>query len=160
LARGSDSHSTDDGRLEVHEVLGLRLHSPLVYLSGCETALGPAWSTEFSEGEDYATLAQAFLYAGAENVVATLWRIEDDGAAAFAGRFYQELEGATPAEALARTQRAMIASDLYASPYYWSAYRLSGSGRITNGGETTVHSSVPPSAVSVDPAVTTTGSQR
>jgi hypothetical protein len=75
-------HSTaldDDGRFELHELLGMAVSSPLVFLSGCETGLGPAGSTSFARGEDYATLAQAVLYAGARNVVATLWRVEDDG---------------------------------------------------------------------------------
>lgn len=42
LARGRDpeAKSDDDGRLDVHEVLGLRIRSDLVFLSGCETALG------------------------------------------------------------------------------------------------------------------------
>ena len=53
----------DDGRLEVHELLRLRIRSPLVFLSGCETGVGAAWSNQFARGEDYATLAQAFLYA-------------------------------------------------------------------------------------------------
>jgi CHAT domain-containing protein len=75
MAPESDRGTADDGRLEVHEVLGLTIRSPLVFLSGCETGLGAAWSTSFDRGEDYATLAQAFLYAGARNVVATLWRL-------------------------------------------------------------------------------------
>lgn len=128
LARGEPGRSEDDGRLEVHEVLGLSIHSPLVYLSGCETGLGGSWSTRFAQGEDYATLAQAFLYAGARNVIATLWRIEDEGAAEFARLFYGELQAAPPAEALARTQRLMMESPERSSPYYWAAYRLSGTG--------------------------------
>jgi CHAT domain-containing protein len=128
LAKGRSGRSEDDGRLEVHEVLGLSIHSPLVYLSGCETGLGGAWSTRFAQGEDYATLAQAFLYAGARNVIATLWRIEDEGAAEFARLFYGELQGVPPAEALARTQRLMMEIPERSSPYYWAAYRLSGTG--------------------------------
>ena len=46
------------------------------------------------------TLAQAFLYAGARSVTATLWKIGDDGAAAFAERFYSNLRGMGPAELL------------------------------------------------------------
>jgi CHAT domain-containing protein len=119
---------TDDGRLEVHELLGMRIGAALVFLSGCETGLGAAWSTRYAQGEDYATLAQAFLYAGAQNVLATLWRIEDRGAAVVAERFYQGLRSHPPVEALANAQRALIESAEYAAPYYWAAYQISGSG--------------------------------
>jgi CHAT domain-containing protein len=127
LARGS-GRSGDDGRLEVHEVLDVPVASTLVFLSGCETGLGAAWSTGFVSGEDYATLAQAFLYAGARNVVATLWRVQDDGAAALAERFYQHLRSVSPAEALAAAQREMLANPRYHAPYHWAAYSLNGSG--------------------------------
>ena len=126
LARGENGDSAEDGRLEVHEVLDLTIRSPLVFLSGCETGLGAAWSTGFDQGEDYATLDRAFLLAGADAVIATLWRVEDEGAAAFASRFYKELRGARAPEAVASAQRAMIGDRRYASPFYWAAYRLSG----------------------------------
>jgi CHAT domain-containing protein/tetratricopeptide (TPR) repeat protein len=129
LARGATMGSAeDDGRLEVHELLGLSIRTPLVFLSGCETGLGGGWSTDFARGEDYATLAQAFLYAGAANVVATLWRIDDDGAAAFAERFYRHLRTLPPPEALAAAQREMRRHPDYRHPYYWAGYVLNGGG--------------------------------
>jgi CHAT domain-containing protein len=107
-------------------VLTLRIKAPLVFLSGCETGVGAAWSTQFARGEDYATLAQAFLYAGARTVAATLWRIGDEGAAVFAGRFYEQLGALAPAEALAAAQREMMKDLAYGSPYYWAGYQLIG----------------------------------
>jgi len=118
----------DDGRLEVHEILGLRVHSPLVFLSGCETGLGAAWSTGFAPGDDFATLARAFLYAGARNVIATLWRVDDRGAAEFAARFYRHYPAVAAAEALALTQREMLAHPKWQAPYYWAGYVLNGGG--------------------------------
>jgi CHAT domain-containing protein/tetratricopeptide (TPR) repeat protein len=118
----------DDGRLEVHELLDLKIASPLVFLSGCETGLGTVGSTDFARGEDFATLAQAFLYAGAGNVVATLWRVEDEGAAVFAERFYAHLGQVPPPEALAVAQRDLIRGSRYSSPFYWAAYEISGGG--------------------------------
>jgi CHAT domain-containing protein/tetratricopeptide (TPR) repeat protein len=124
----SQANPADDGRLEVHEVLDLRIASSLVFLSGCETGLGTAGSTDFARGEDFATLAQAFLYAGAGNVVATLWRVEDEGAAAFAERFYTHLAHLSPPEALAAAQRDLLAQERYRAPYHWGAYVLGGAG--------------------------------
>ena len=134
LARGSDDTSDNDGRLEVHEVLGLRVRSPLVFLSGCETGVGAAWSTRFARGEDYTTLAQSFLYAGAANVVATLWRIEDEGGSEFAKRFYRALQETTAADALAEAQRSLVEDDRFNSPYYWAGYQLTGTGEFQLGG--------------------------
>ena len=125
LSRGSGNPS-DDGRLEVHELLSMRIRAPLVFLSGCETGLGSAWSTEFARGEDYSTLAQGFMYAGARSVIATLWQIEDDGAAALAERFYANLKVMAAPEALAAAQRELLRGSRYRRPYYWAGYTLTG----------------------------------
>jgi CHAT domain-containing protein len=128
LARGDNGGSVDDGRIEVHEVFGIPIVASLVFLSGCETGVGRAWSTDFAPGEDYATLSRAFLYAGARNVISTLWAVEDEGAAAFARQFYTRLPSETPVAALAGAQRAMIASVEFTAPYHWAGYRLAGDG--------------------------------
>jgi CHAT domain-containing protein len=127
LAPGRGRTPADDGRLELHEVLELEIRSPLVFLSGCETGLGPGGAQRYSPGEDYATLAAVFLAAGAGQVVSTIWAIPDSGAAFFTARFYGELGPLAPAEALARAQREMLAGRFH-HPYYWAGYRLSGSG--------------------------------
>jgi CHAT domain-containing protein len=118
----------DDGRLEVHELLNMPIRSALVFLSGCETGVGVAGSTDFAQGEDYATLGLAFLHAGAANVVATLWPIEDEGGAVFAEHYYQNLRIGGPATALAITQRELLTQDEYRSPFYWAGYQLIGAG--------------------------------
>jgi CHAT domain-containing protein len=125
LATGSGK-SADDGRLEVHELLGLSVNSELVFLSGCETGLGIAGSSVFAPGEDYATLSQAFLFAGARNVVATLWPVEDRASAELASRFYEALAQHDAAAALAEAQRAMLTQDGLRAPYYWAAHQVAG----------------------------------
>jgi CHAT domain-containing protein len=124
LAPGSGD-PRDDGRLEVYELLSTGIANDLVFLSGCETGLGSAGSNEFSVGEDYATLAQAFLFAGAKSVAATIWRISDEGAAAFAARFYSAVGRVGPVEALAMAQRQMLGIPRYRNPYYWAGYQVS-----------------------------------
>jgi CHAT domain-containing protein len=126
LASPRKPDPANDGRLEVHEVLAFQIRSPLVFLSGCETALGPGGSRRYTPGEDYATLAAAFLGAGAKQVIATLWSIPDTGAAVFTGRFYEELARSQTAEALAAAQRRMLRSGRFTHPYYWAGYRLAG----------------------------------
>jgi len=139
LARPASVSADNDGRLEVHELLGLGIRSSLVFLSGCETGAGQDWSDDPVRGGAELTLAQAFLSAGAENVVVTLWRIDDAGAAAFGGQFYRALHRESLAEAIATAQRAISSDPRYASPYYWAGYILSGTAA---GPQETTSSSV------------------
>jgi CHAT domain-containing protein len=127
LARGTGAvRSDDDGRLEVHEVLAMSVASPLVFLSGCETSAFQAWLDDPIRGTDHATLAQAFLHAGAGNVVGTLWRVDDEGAGAFAAAFYRSLRETDPVTALAKAQRQLGAESRFRSPYYWASNTLIG----------------------------------
>jgi CHAT domain-containing protein len=141
LARAGPN-AADDGRLEAYEVLGLTIRSPLVYLSGCETGAGPLWTDSPVRGAAELTLAQSFLSAGAGNVILTLWRIDDAGAAAFAGRFYRLLQHRPLAEALAVAQRETAGDSRYNSPYYWAGYVLTGAGRLGPGAQTVSSASV------------------
>ena len=119
---------SDNGRLETHELLGLRITSRLVFLSGCETSVGDAWATTFDLGEDYTTLARAFLFAGARNVIGSLWRINDDGASELASRFYGWLRTLPAPEALARAQIEMLTAGVRRDPYFWAAFEVLGDG--------------------------------
>jgi len=129
LAAGRSITPQEDGRLEVHEVLELDIRSRLVFLSGCETGVGAAWAVVQGRGEDQTTLEMAFLYAGAANVISTLWPIDDRGAAVLGGFFYGS-RVSTPAERLGEAQRTMLREARWAAPYYWAGYRLSGTNRM------------------------------
>jgi CHAT domain-containing protein len=143
IAPQSDAGPETDGRLEVHEILGLLVRSPLVFLSGCDTGVGSAGSSRYDAGEDYVMLAQAFLFAGADNVLATLWHVEDRSAADFAAAFYEELRSSDPEVALARAQRRLLADPAYSSPFHWAAYRVTGSGGSRTRGAIAAPTSVP-----------------
>jgi len=128
LAPGRGSQPSDDGQLDVHELLRMHVKADLIYLSGCETGVGAAWSNSFRRNQDYATLSQALLFAGAQNVIATLWRIDDAGGSVFAQRFYRALRNHDVIDALAIAQRQMLLDARYAAPRYWAGYTASGSG--------------------------------
>ncbi|HEU5134660.1 MAG TPA: CHAT domain-containing protein [Steroidobacteraceae bacterium] len=97
-AAGSPSYLT------AGQVQEWRGDANLVYLSACETAVGPA---RFAEG--LPGLQRAFLRAGARGVVATLWPVEDVYASMFAADFYRRYTTGTPAaQALSETQRAWM----------------------------------------------------
>jgi CHAT domain-containing protein len=77
----------------------------LVFLSACDTAVGPS---RFAEG--LPGLQRAFLRAGSRGVIATLWPVEDIYAGSFAADFYRLYIGGMRASlALSETQRAWIA---------------------------------------------------
>jgi CHAT domain-containing protein len=129
LARSGAPGSANDGRLEVHELLGLTIRSPLVFFSGCETGAGYEWTDDPVAGTADLTLAQAVLAGGANHVISTLWRINDAGAGIFSEHFYRRLAAGTVAGAFAEAQRAMAEDPRYENPYYWAGYTLSGSGQ-------------------------------
>ncbi|HYU89650.1 MAG TPA: CHAT domain-containing tetratricopeptide repeat protein, partial [Gemmatimonadales bacterium] len=115
--------SAQDGRLEVHEVFGLHLAADLVVLSACQTGLGAGALADVPAGDDWVGLTRAFLHAGAANVVATLWPVEDWATAALMERFYEGYApGDDPSRALALAQRALLATPATGHPFYWAAF--------------------------------------
>jgi CHAT domain-containing protein len=115
----------NDGRLEVHEVHGLQLAGQLVVLSACQTALGSGAVGDVPPGDDWVGLVQAFLYAGAGSVLASLWPVEDRATAQLMAHFYRRLAaGASEAEALAGAQRAMLGDRATVHPFRWAGFVL------------------------------------
>jgi CHAT domain-containing protein/tetratricopeptide (TPR) repeat protein len=77
----------------------------LAVLSACETGVGDLGGG----GEGVFGLQRAFHYAGARNVVASLWKVDDTATAALMGEFYRQLweQKRPPIEALRRAQLAV-----------------------------------------------------
>ena len=46
-------------------------------LSACQTGLGSGHFAEVPSGDDFVGLTRAFLYAGRNSVLATLWEVDD-----------------------------------------------------------------------------------
>jgi len=118
----------DDGHLEVHEILGLRLEASLVTLSACETALGSDLLGSVPVGDDFVGLTRAFLHAGSEAVLASLWEVDDRSTLELMRAFYGRLAQGGPTAALAAAQRSMLAGGdgALARPYDWAAFVLVG----------------------------------
>jgi len=113
-----------DGFLEVRDIRRLPLHASLVTLSACDTGVGPV-------GEDgVADVVNAFIEAGAQSVVFTLWPVEDQATAKFMVAFYMHLhDRENKAEALSQAQLRMLQSG--APPYYWAGFELDGDSNGT-----------------------------
>jgi CHAT domain-containing protein/Tfp pilus assembly protein PilF len=110
-----------DGLLRAADIAALELHSDLVVLSGCETALGRA-----IDGEGLLGLSNAFLRAGASSVVASLWRVPDTSSAYLMRAFYRALvdDGASIEEALRTAQSKVRSQPRWADPYFWAGFEV------------------------------------
>jgi len=120
-----DTH--DDGRLEVHEILGLQLHADLVTLSACDTALGGGYFADVPAGDDLVGLTRAFLSAGSRSVLASLWEVNDRSTLLLMSSFYGDLRHEDKGLALAKAQREMLGhGGRFAHPYFWAPFVLVG----------------------------------
>jgi CHAT domain-containing protein len=121
-----------DGRLTANETYGLKLNADLIVLSGCRTALGPIM------GDGVIGFTRAFLAAGAESVVATMWDVADQTSYEVMKSFYASwVGGADKSAALRRAQLSVLRAlrngtirvngvALPASPRLWAGYVLVG----------------------------------
>jgi CHAT domain-containing protein len=102
------------------ELARVRVTSPLVVLSACDTAGGRAIDARGRQG-----LARALFEGGARNLAVTLWPVADQAAAEFTRRFHGALgEGLEPSQA-ARRARVEL-REAGASSADWAAFRLAG----------------------------------
>ena len=68
----NDGESSRDCILSMEETYHLNLNADLVVLSSCESGIG-----ELAKGEGMMAVNRGFLYAGARNVVSTLFKVYD-----------------------------------------------------------------------------------
>lgn len=130
-----------DGELVAKEMFtSIRLDNPrLVVMSACETA-----QIQPTLADEYMGLSSSFLFAGAHNVLATLWRVDDNASCLLIEEFYQGLnDGLSPVNALQQAQRHLrqlsrdelyqrlkadkLPSD-FKNSYYWAGFVLIGDG--------------------------------
>lgn len=114
-----------DGLLTASEVAALDLAAEFVILSACNTAAGATRSAA-----PYTGLAQAFLYAGAQSLLLSHWRVRDD-AAAFLGTetVARTTAGLSRAEALRQATLALIDESGLPNashPAIWAPFLLIG----------------------------------
>ncbi|MEO9485401.1 MAG: CHAT domain-containing tetratricopeptide repeat protein [Ekhidna sp.] len=123
LFLSKSASSTNDGLLSAYEAMNLVLdQTNLVVLAACETGLG-----KVQNGEGVFGLQRAFLVAGAQNVLLSLVKINDEAARNFMNLFYKELLVVKdPQLAFFNARRAFRKVD--SNPYNWGAYILVSKG--------------------------------
>lgn len=97
----AEPSAVDDGVLAASEAAELRIKADWVVLSACNTAGAE------SGAESLSGLARSFLYAGANSLLASYWRVSDDATAVLTVETLKADENLTRAEALQAAMRAV-----------------------------------------------------
>ena len=136
LVLAPDEENEDDGILELHEVSGLKVNAHLVGLSACQSGVG-----KIENGDELVSLSRAFLYAGTNSILSTLWRVDDVSTALLMKHFYRRyagrvrdegLEGdetVSKAASLREAQLQVMRDGRHYHPVYWGAITLTGDYR-------------------------------
>lgn len=114
-----DASGADDGLLQVREIRSLHLNAKLVTLSACNTGVGPVGEV------GVANLGNAFIEAGADTVVSTLWEVDDQTTEHLMTDFYGRLAShERKVDALRSAKLALINQGL--TPFFWASFQVVG----------------------------------
>jgi CHAT domain-containing protein len=126
MTQPSGGDGKEDMFLLAHEIAKLNIKADLAVLSACETALGKIYGGEGVNG-----LNSAFLTAGANNTLLSLWPVSDDGTKLFMTLVYYNLYAMkmTVEEGINTAKRDMISGKHGAfmkEPGIWAPFVLNG----------------------------------
>jgi CHAT domain-containing protein len=113
-----EPNGPDDGLLQAREIRELHIRAKLVTLSACDTGVGPVGETEVTN------VVNAFIEAGADSVVSTVWDLDDESTEHLMTTFYSHLASRQrKVDALRLAQLEMLNKGL--PPYFGRAFRSS-----------------------------------
>jgi hypothetical protein len=109
------------------ELYNLNINPDLVVLSACETGIGKLYKAEGAM-----SVARGFQFAGAQNLLFSLWKVNDYTTSVFMADFYKNIKNDVPYfEANSNAKIAFLNDksipNAKKSPYYWSSFIYYGS---------------------------------
>jgi len=111
-----------DGYIYIMDIFNWNLNADMVVLSACKTGLG-----KLLKGDDMVCLPRAFIQAGSDNLVATLWSVQDESTRDLMVEFYKHiLSGESKPEAMRNAQLSIMKK--YEHPYFWAPFVIFGKG--------------------------------
>jgi len=112
-----------DGVLTAYEAMNLQLdNTELVVLSACETGLG-----EIKDGEGVFGLQRAFIVAGAQNVIMSLFKVNDQATQELMDTFYTKwVETGDKRAAFIYAKNQIRKSEQFNAPIYWGSFLMIG----------------------------------
>lgn len=114
------------------ELYNLNINPDLVVLSACETGIG-----KWYKGEGSMSVARGFQFAGAQNLLFSLWKVNDFTTSKLMTNFYANLKKHKAfSENIHKAKLDFLAdtsiSNLKKSPYYWAPFVYYGSIQAEN----------------------------
>ncbi|MCA0387657.1 MAG: CHAT domain-containing protein [Bacteroidetes bacterium] len=126
-------NASDDGYLRASEIFKLKLNANLVVLSACLSGrVGAFGGHKYLTTDDLTGLTRALLYAGAANVMGTLWTVDDRSTGFMMEHFYEKYKDEKK-PLLFSMRDAQIAvlnnktNKDWSHPFYWAPFILIGS---------------------------------
>ena len=111
----------EDGFLTAAEIFNMNMNADIVGLSACKTGLGVQ-----SAGEGVVGLSRAFMYAGTDTVLVSLWSVSDESTYKLMVKFFDGLKNGKDKLTALKDAKNYLRSSGYENPFYWAPFILMG----------------------------------
>ena len=114
-------NTEEEGFLTAPEIFNMNLNADLVGLSACQTGLGIQ-----SAGEGVVGLSRAFMYAGTDSVLVSLWSVSDESTYKLMVKFFESLKQGKDKLTALKEAKHYLRINGYDNPFYWAPFILMG----------------------------------